>query len=270
MYEDAPEPAPPSLRGRVWSVLARLNDIVDVSAVAPTRANAVLMYHSVGAGTGNTDGRTLSVAAFRAQLRELTERFEIVDLPDVLERGRRRRLAITFDDGFENVYTNALPVLREFDVPATCFLIADRIGGATADGVPYMSADQVRELRDGELVTLGSHTRSHPWLSAISDEARLAEEIRGSRADLEAAFDIEADRFCYPYSDRSPEAVSLVREHYEYATATTGLVPDAADPHLIPRIDGATPPEVVRWNLTGAAEGLRRRVVGPPPTADDR
>ncbi|KAA9396487.1 polysaccharide deacetylase family protein [Haloarcula sp. CBA1130] len=251
-------------------MLARLNDTVDISALAPTAANAVLMYHSVGSGTGNADERTLSVPAFRAQMRELTDQFDVVDLPAVLERGDRRRVAVTFDDGFENVYTNALPVLREFDVPATCFLITDRIGGSTADGEAYMSASQVRELIASDLVTIGTHTHSHPWLSGVTDEATLRAEIEGAKTELEAQFDVDIDRFCYPYSDVTPEALALVRETHSYATATNGLVPESADPHLIPRIDGSEPLSVVRWNLTGIADWLRRRVVGASPPIDDR
>lgn len=262
MTGDAPGPAPTSLRGRLWDGLARANSAVDVASLDRTDADAVLMYHSVGSGAGNTAGRTLSVEAFRAQLRVLAERFEVVDLPAVLEPSDRRRVAVTFDDGFETVYEHALPVLREFDVPATCFLIADRIGGETEAGVPYMSERQVRALIDTDRVTIGNHTRTHPWLSGIDDEARLREEVVGARTALEQRFGVEVDRFCYPYGDVSPAALRLVRESHAVATGTAGLVGATPDPHLLPRIDGGQPLYAVEWELTGLAERLRRLAGG--------
>lgn len=248
----------PTAADAVWNALAAIDLRVGVSRLVPATGNAVLMYHSVGAETGNARGRTLPTAEFRDQVRRLDAECEFVDLPTVLEESDERRIAVTFDDGFRTVATEAAPVLREFSVPATCFLIADRIGGETETGVPYMSEREIEDLVGTGLVTIGNHTRSHPWLSEIEDEERLRAEIFGAKEALESRFGREVDRFCYPYGDAPAAAVELVAEGHSYATVGDGLVGPGGDPLAIPRIDGSHPQSRLEWELTGLADRLRR------------
>ncbi|GGL38238.1 polysaccharide deacetylase [Halarchaeum grantii] len=245
----------------VWRTLAEADARLGVAA--PTSQNVVLMYHSVGGSAGNTDGRVVTVEAFRELLAWLDGRYEFVDLPAVLDAGDGPRVAVTFDDAYRSVHRHALPVLREFDAPATVYVIADRVGGATERGVPYLTEAQIRELVADDLVTVGNHTRTHARLSAL-DEAALREEVVGAKDALEARFDCDVERFCYPYGDYTPRVVDVVRESHDYATADDGHVAPATDPHRIPRVDASQRPTVVRWELTGAAESLRRRVGGAP------
>lgn len=248
----------PTVADAAWSALVAIDRRVGVSRLVPATGNAVLMHHSVGAGTGNVRGRTLPTAEFRDQVRRLDTEYEFVDLPTVLEESDERRIAVTFDDGFRTVATEAAPVLREFSVPATCFLIADRIGGETERGVPYMTETEVEDLVGSGLVTIGNHTRSHPWLSEIEDEERLREEVLGAKEALESRFGREIDRFCYPYGDAPAAAVELVAEDHSYATVGDGLVGPGGDPLAIPRIDGSHPRSRLEWELTGLADHLRR------------
>ncbi|WP_114576073.1 polysaccharide deacetylase family protein [Saliphagus sp. LR7] len=247
----------PPVTDAAWSALAAIDRRVGVSRLVPTTGNAVLMYHSVGSGTGNARGRTLPTAEFCEGIRRLAAEYEFVDLPAVLEESDERRLAVTFDDGFRSVATEAAPVLSEFSVPATCFLIADRIGGETERGVPYMTESEIEDLVGTGLVTIGNHTRSHPWLGEIEDEERLREEILGAKEALESCFDCEIDRFCYPYGDASPKAAELVAAGHSYATVGDGLVGPRTDPLSIPRIDGSHPRSRLEWELTGVADRLR-------------
>lgn len=247
----------PTAADAAWNALASIDRRVGVSQLVPTTGNAVLMYHSVGAGTGNARGRTLPTAEFRDQVRRLGTAWEFVDLPAVLEESDERRIAVTFDDGFRTVATEAAPVLEEFSVPATCFLIADRIGGETETGVPYMTDSEIEDLVGSGLVTIGNHTRSHPWLSEIEDEERLRAEILGAKETLESRFGRRVDRFCYPYGDAPPAAAAIVADSHAYATVGDGLVGPGTDPLEIPRIDGSHPPARIEWELTGLADRLR-------------
>ncbi|GGM65043.1 peptidoglycan/xylan/chitin deacetylase (PgdA/CDA1 family) [Halarchaeum rubridurum] len=227
----------------------------------PATQNAVLMYHSVGGREGNAGGRRLDEAAFRAQLAWLDTHYEFVDLPAALDAGSTPRVALTFDDGYRDFRSRALPILREFDAPATVFVIADRIGGRSDNGVPYLDAEDVAALAADDLVTVGNHTRTHPHLDRLDPDAVRAEVV-DARAELEARVGRDVTRFCYPYGDCSPAVVDVVRESHDYATAGDGILAGPTDPHLIPRVDGSHPQAVVRWELTGAAERLRRAVRG--------
>jgi peptidoglycan/xylan/chitin deacetylase (PgdA/CDA1 family) len=92
------------------------------------RGLLILMYHSVG--KPNLLGRALRVSAenFSAQLDYLSRRFQVVSLESAVERLRRgealpeNAVALTFDDGFQDTYEIAFPILRERRLPATVFV----------------------------------------------------------------------------------------------------------------------------------------------------
>lgn len=219
--------------------------------------DAILMYHSVG-----ERGRygNVSVERFREDLSRLVEGYEVVDLGALLTPGGDRpRVAVTFDDAYENFHDHALPILREFGVPVTLFAPVglldgghpalagrlerspdgdpgfndpDTVGGAA----PLMTSEQVHAALETGLVTLGNHTLTHPDLATATPES-LATEVREARRRLEHEFGVTVDRFCYPYGRYSRAALSLVRETHALAvTAVDEPLGPAADPHRLPRL----------------------------------
>jgi peptidoglycan/xylan/chitin deacetylase (PgdA/CDA1 family) len=106
------------------------------------------------------------------------------------------------------------------------------------------------ELRglDPRVVTVGSHTLTHPILPSLG-AAELEEEVGGSRRLLEAKLGHAADVFAYPNGDADPATVSAVRRHYAAAvTVEEGLFAPGGHPHLIPRIN--VPGSVLRFALS--------------------
>ena len=244
-----------------WEALATAEARTGVSRLLPNRSNAILMYHSVGRPGAYGD---ISRERFEADLRFLTERYEVVDLPEVLDapdRGRKR-VAITFDDCLEGVYTDALPVIREADVPATVFVVADGMDGTVAGLSSTLDADQLEGLRSDHRIAIGNHTRTHPNLSAVSGD-RLRDEIVGARRALEDRLGVPVDRFCYPSGDVSEEALSVVRSSHDIAVTTRQRLISSGDcRHLLPRITGHRSAARVRWELTDASDALRRVAAG--------
>jgi peptidoglycan/xylan/chitin deacetylase (PgdA/CDA1 family) len=113
---------------------------------------------------------------------------------------------ISFDDGWENQYENALPVLMRFGYRATFFIFTNGIGARH-----FMDAGQIRTLAaDG--MEIGSHSRSHPYLARINDEGTLRAEILGSRLKLEALLGRPVTAFAYPFGHTTPRIVEMVRE----------------------------------------------------------
>ncbi|MBS0433176.1 MAG: polysaccharide deacetylase family protein [Proteobacteria bacterium] len=98
-----------------------------------------------------------------------------------------------------------------------------------------MTWAQLRQM-DERLVTIGSHTRTHPVLTTLSD-GELHDEILGSQRVLEQNLGRRVDLFSYPNGANNPAIVDLVRKHYRAAVSTRKdfLHPDA-DPFLLPRI----------------------------------
>jgi len=133
---------------------------------------------------------------------------------------------ITFDDGFRNVYENALPILDEHGFTATNFFVPNQIGGQNAWDVPLggtpapcMSVSQMRDwAAHGHEV--GSHTLDHVHLLDVSpDEARR--QISQSRDALQDLLGLPVTSFAYPYGDEDTRIRALVREAgYSHATTT--------------------------------------------------
>lgn len=215
------------------------------------RRISILMYHQVGEFAPMRGHRSTYChhRRFVAQMAYLHRfRYRVLSMDEVLAavRGERpippRAVAITFDDGYENFYQYALPALRRYRFPATVYCLSGLLGQDAewfaADGreTPrLMSAARLRELR-GEGVTIGSHGVSHVRLARV-DRERMADEVRRSKAELEAVLDAEVRHFCYPYGSHDAEVVETARAA-GYATAVTCVRAGAApgdDPLALPR-----------------------------------
>lgn len=120
---------------------------------------------------------------------------------------------VTFDDGYADTYTDALPVLEQFGFTATWYIITDRIGKDS-----YLSWDQVRDLVRRGMV-IGSHTISHPDLTSITSST-VTGEVQGSKEKLMQELSTDVDAFCYPYGRFASTVVSAVQTA-GYLTATT-------------------------------------------------
>lgn len=153
---------------------------------------------------------TCSVERFTRFCRFARQHFDVIGLGELvgrLERGESigRALAITFDDGYEDNFEFAAPVLRALDLPATFFVVTNFIDSDTVawwdkDVSPrprWMSWNQVKQLRsDG--FEIGAHTCNHADLGKVTgDEA--GREIAASREVLESRLGGTVDLFAYPY-----------------------------------------------------------------------
>lgn len=244
-----------------------------------TGRNAILMYHSVG--EEYPDGRILSKETFRKQLKYLTENFQVVDLPDVVNSAdTERRVALTFDAGYENFYTEIFPILKHFDLPATQFIIPERIGveneqkdrdSLWIEWFDFMNEDQLHDLADSDLVTIGNKSLTHTSiLPAIRDEETLQEEVGGGKKRLQELFDVPVERYCYGSGRFDPKSVEVVSEHHEYAVITLPrFIDQSVDLSTLPRIDmDLTDVETFKRKLTRRFERKKKinavfaRIVG--------
>jgi peptidoglycan/xylan/chitin deacetylase (PgdA/CDA1 family) len=209
----------------------------------------VLMYHGVAAHRPSSRLNRWRVvpADLEAQLDVLARRgYRGVALRDLLEEpaavnGADRRAVLTFDDGYENVLTHALPLLQARGFSATVFVVSGKLGGVNdwdgeTPGDALLSPDGVRTLQRAG-IEIGSHGATHRALPSVSD-TELEDEVRGSKAVLEAVIGGPVVSFCYPYGafdDRSVEAVR--RAGYRAATVIRGgIAPDLSDPFRLKRV----------------------------------
>jgi peptidoglycan/xylan/chitin deacetylase (PgdA/CDA1 family) len=218
------------------------------------------MYHSVG--EPNRYGN-VSVRRLERDLRYLQKHCEIVDLPEIMkdQDASEKRVAVTFDDGWDDFYKNAVPVLEEENVPATVFVVSMYIGSDV-----MMSKDQVSDIIENhENVTVGNHTKSHPKLSRIGDEEELERQILGAKEDLEEEFGISVNRFCYPSGDFDDEAVDVVKGSHSMAVSTIPRVAgedlefgvESRHRYVLPRIAAHNSKARVRWEMSDTGSRMR-------------
>lgn len=174
------------------------------------------MYHSV---SENKDDRlTVSPVRFAFQMQFLIERgFKVVSLQEACRRLNsheedERTIVLTFDDGLRDFLTNAAPVLRRYQLPATLFIVTGRLGGvsqwssARRDG-QLLTRDELIELK-AQGFSFGSHTCTHRDLRTL-DEAALKRELADSLAAI-AALGETFIPFAYPggtFTQRERDAV---------------------------------------------------------------
>jgi peptidoglycan/xylan/chitin deacetylase (PgdA/CDA1 family) len=208
------------------------------------------MYHQVGPFPEPASHRAsyCHIRRFEAQMAYLHRlSYRVIGLGEAMaglfQRGplRGRSVVLTFDDGYQNFFEYALPVLARYGFPASVFVVSDRAGGTASwlEGSPaetrLMDAATLRKLsRHG--VEVGAHSRTHPRLSRLG-AAELADEVLNSKSALEDLLGQEVRYFCYPYGDYSPEVREVVRSA-DYSGALTcirGAANTADNPFEVPR-----------------------------------
>lgn len=176
-----------------------------------TNAAVVVTFHRVSSPA--KAGLTCDVEMFTRYCEFFARYFRVVSLSNLihkLEKGvpLNRELVITFDDGYQDNYLNAAPILKSMGLSATFFVTTAFVGTdfipwwdkKRSLHYPWMTWDQVQSLHK-QGFEIGAHTRSHVDLAEISGD-KAWEEINGSRVDLEQKLSAPISLFAYPYGRR--------------------------------------------------------------------
>ena len=128
---------------------------------------------------------------------------------------------ITFDDGYEDNLIYALPILKKYNLTATCFIVPKLIGKTNVwdqHQFKLMDSYQIKEwIYEG--MSIGSHSFSHQNLTKINNN-ELKNEIDGSKKYLEDKFQLYISNFCYPYGKYNQIVINEVKKS-EYKKAFT-------------------------------------------------
>lgn len=191
----------------------------------------ILAYHSIDGN--DADDLTISPGAFREQMAVVVDRaLTVISLDEALTRldhrqSLRRRLVLTFDDGYADFLDHALPVLESLGFPATVFAVTDKLGRASdwnhhSAARRTMSIDELR-LLSKQGYTIGSHSSSHPKLPALT-QSEIESELTASREFLDAGLGLRRLFFAYPYGVYTKrEASAVQRAGYACACGTDGF-----------------------------------------------
>lgn len=159
--------------------------------------HSVLVYHTIrNADDCEPCDELISPQRFAQQLRWLARTRTVAPLKQTLTTDEKERLvAITFDDGFRDNLTIALPILERFGLPLTLFVVAGFV-----DREQYLSKEELREMARHPLVTIGSHGLWHRHFNQLSyEEARF--ELLESRRLIEEIIDEPVDLLAWPFGE---------------------------------------------------------------------
>ncbi len=240
----------------------------------------ILMYHSISAQDENRRagyyGITTSPGVFAAHMEYLKrEGYRVIPLQNAVRRltadpagetTTDREVVLTFDDGYQDFYSQALPILRSCGYPATVFLPAGFIGrdAQTLKGQKHLTWGEINELQK-EGITFGSHTVNHPQLRGIP-ERKLQYEVKVSKKRIEDRIGRPVASFSYPFAfpeeDRRfvDRLEGVLREAgYTHGVSTRIGTSHSADERYflrrLPINDGDDPP-LFRAKLMGHYDGL--------------
>jgi peptidoglycan/xylan/chitin deacetylase (PgdA/CDA1 family) len=181
--------------------------VLAASRVARTPGMRCLLYHHVTGGEDHDPGElTVSVRLFERQCAYLRDKgYRVTGAAEAVTMLRSgadlaRSVVLTFDDGYVDTHTNAVPILERFRFPATVFVVADAmVDGATpVAGKKYFNVAAAREIVAGGLVTIGCHSATHANLRGLSDDA-LRRETVGAKQRIEDALGVPVRLFAYPF-----------------------------------------------------------------------
>ena len=152
---------------------------------------------------------------------------ELIDLQEVPEKS----VVITFDDGYEDNFSKAFPLLKKYGFKATIYIVLNRSEQNWAtdkdsnqssnelNSEKMLSNEQIKEMLDSGLIEIGSHTLDHVNLPKLSNEEKIR-QIKESKEKIEEIFNISCNSFAYPFGFFDKDSIKIVEE-ISYSNATT-------------------------------------------------
>ena len=202
----------------------------------------ILLYHSI-----SDDGSIMSLKVnfFENQIKYLKENGYTSVNFDEIHPSNKRQVIITFDDGYKDIFINALPILKKYDFKATCFLVTNLIGQDNSWDIKKKNFLRKEIMNTNDITNwvssgmhIGSHSHNHLDLTKISKK-NLLNELEFSKKILEDKFNNVNKVFCYPYGMVNQKVHALTKKIYSQAVTTNRSRYDLNkhNSHLIPRID---------------------------------
>ena len=181
----------------------------------------ILMYHHIN-GVAYLELTSVSPQSFDQQMAYLkNHKYNVIRLDELVKainQGKklpRKTAVLTFDDGYDDNYTYAFPILKKYGFPAVFFIPTDLIN---THG--FMTWDQLKVMAEDGM-EIGSHTRAHIYLPTYPSFDRVKDEIAGSKKVLEERLGIKINYFCYPSGGFDEEIKNLLKEAGYKGACTT-------------------------------------------------
>ena len=221
---------------------------------------AVLTFHSI-----DESGSKISItpSEFARQMQFLKEhRYEVLSLSQLSPLLRtpapfpRNAVVLTFDDGYQNTYRHAFPILQEYGFPATVFITTHFCGqrnnwpqpGFSVPSLPMLSWKEIEEMSRYQ-VEIGAHTHTHPNLTELP-QTELEREVLTSKRTIEERTGNPCHLFAYPFGKLEDRVKRLVASEFIIACAGhLNRVTSRSDLHSLERVDVGYAPHLSAFRV---------------------
>jgi peptidoglycan/xylan/chitin deacetylase (PgdA/CDA1 family) len=194
---------------------------------APKKAG-ILMYHSIG---HNDIFETVRPEAFLEQMTYFYKQgYNIVSLDKLLEyfflgNIPKKTIVLTFDDGCEDNFFNAFPILEKYKFSCTVFLATNFIGKEIPNsaGIPLkaLTWDQIKKMHNSRLVDFQPHTVNHVRLSQVSPQ-ETEREILQSKEIIEKQLNKKCRFFACPHGNYNSHTKEILERNKFEANFVSG------------------------------------------------
>jgi len=179
----------------------------------------VFMYHHIKPtlkGIKDEVTRALSVSTpiFEGQMKHLVDNgyktTKAEDLAETLLNHTeldKKTIILTFDDGYDNIYTEAFPIAKKYNVILNVMVITDFVG---REG--YMTWEQLKEMKNSGLVYIYNHTKTHPSLTSKTEE-QIKTEVLDAKSALEKNIGEGYPLITYPYGSYGDKVTKVLKEN---------------------------------------------------------
>jgi len=182
----------------------------------------ILMYHRIN-NSNNFDQLSVSPARFKEHMAFLSKNCRVISLQQAIKElsgstSLKPGVVVTFDDGYRDNLEYAFPILKRYNIPATIFITTQFCD--QTDKHPrykdltvrlHLTWREVLLLCESPLISIGSHTLSHPYLSRLSSEYSC-KEIADSKQIIQSKLGVVTEFFCYPSGDYHAREVKFISQ----------------------------------------------------------
>lgn len=184
----------------------------------------ILCYHDM------TDENAI---IFHQQMKLIAKR--VVALENTERTLQKPAIVLTFDDAFENVLENVIPIIETLNIPISIYVVTDDIGkkpnwlrgtGHADEHKSLMSGAQIKKLATHPLVSFGLHTHTHPMLTTLNKED-IVYELAKSKQILETISTQKITALAYPHGDFNAEIENIAHSHglFQLLTLEEAMLP---------------------------------------------
>ncbi len=226
----------------------------------------IVTYHNVNY-PDHLRLNSVTPESFKRQMAYLKEHgFHVLSFSEFVEATKNKRsfprksVVITFDDGYEDNYVYAFPILKQYQFPTIIFICSDFIG---EEG--YLTWQQIREMEQSDIM-IGSHTSSHTYLPEAPSDKQDS-EIYDSKRIIEQQLRHRVDFFAYPHGGFNENIKKKVRQAGYLAAGTTNRGFDRFNKDLYEikrfRLNDSDTSSIVLWGKLSGYYNLFRKLKSP-------